>query len=231
MSNGSLIGSVADRLGIGQPSVSQQLVAVRVETKGDSLKEIILNGGGHDQLDGVPDIYDGFGIPGIEGIDTPSQLGIKLRTITRIPDELKYVYSPQTGMTIISFGVKAPPVVNVDHKNVLGYWSASGLVLASYVENMRWLAQLGAAIHSRDLAVCLGTNDGKIGCDTLRLIVVSALSDTEREDFLKFDQETVKDRDSLRRRMGHWNGARSTKTDQAKHVPPVERVANDRQSA
>ena len=229
--SGNIFRPVANRLGIGQPSAPHPLVPVRIETKNDSLKEIVLNGGGHDQMDGVPDIYDGFGIPGIEGIDTPSQHGIKLRTITRVPEELKCSISAQTGMTFISFGMKAPSAMSVDHKNALGYWNANGIVLGSYIENMSCITQLVAAIHRHDLAVCLGTKDGRIGSDTLRLIVVSALSDEEREDFLVFDQETVKCRDSLDRHMRHWSGAGSSRANAAMNEPRSAPAAYDKMSA
>lgn len=202
------------------------LTPVRVESKTNLIREIVLDGGNSDQMEGVPNVYDGFEIPGITGIDTPSLRGVRLRMITRIPDGFRCDFSPQSGVWTASFGLKPPAVLEARDDVVMGYWNADGFVLAAYGNAGMTIAQLGNAVHKRDVAICLGSKDGKIGCDTLRILIVSALSDAQRDEFLAFDNELVRDRDSVNDRMGHFDGAGSVKAHQAKHEP-AELPAND----
>lgn len=206
------------------------LTPVRVESKSNLLREIVLDGGNSDQMEGVPNVYDGFEIPGITGIDTPSLRGVRLRMITRIPDGFRCDFNPQSGVWTASFGLKPPPALEAREDAVMGYWNADGFVLAAYGNAGMSIAQLGNAVHKRDVAICLGSKDGKIGCDTLRILIVSALSDAQRDEFLAFDNELVRDRDSVNDRMGHFDGAGSVKAHQAKHEP-AELPANERLSA
>lgn len=206
------------------------LTAVQVKSKGNVLHEIVLDGGGIGQMVGVPNVYDGFEIPGITEIDTPSMRGVKLRTITKIPDGFRCDFNPQSGVWTASFGLKPPAVLEAREDAVMGYWCADGFVLAAYGNAGMSLAQLSNAVHRRDVAICLGSDDGEIGCDTLRIIIVSMLSDQQRDEFLAFDNGLVEKRDALGEDMRHFNGAGSIKAHQAKHEP-AELPANDRQSA
>lgn len=227
MQTGSITGSVVGLItGHGQ-SRHHTLTPVRVDSKGGILKEIMLDGGNVDQKDGISELLEDFDIPGAKDINVPSMRGIKLRTMTRIPDGFKPDFNPQSGVWTASFGIRPPPVRDVQEDAVLGYWNASGFVLTAYGTSGLVLAQLYNAVHKRDVAICLGSSDGDIGCDTLRIIIVSMLTDAQREKFLTFDNELVRDRDSVNHRMGHFDGANSI-TVQA---PAADQSTNDRLSA
>lgn len=211
-------------------SKSPALTSVRVSSKGGILREIVFDGGNLDQMHGVPDVYDGFEIPSISDIDTPSLRGVKLRTITVVPDGFRCGLNPQSGIWTASFGLKPPAELKIHEDDVVGYWNANGFVLAAYGNAGMSIAQLGNAVHKRDIAIYLGGNDDDIGCETLHIATVSNMSDALREKLLNFDNGVVEKRDSLKEDMRHYYGAGSVKTHAAKHEP-AELAINDKQSA
>lgn len=206
-----IIGSVTRGLGIGQPPAPYPLKPVAVETKNGVLKEIILDGGEPAHEYGLPGINDAFGVPGIEGIDTPAMHGIQLRTMTMIPaNGLIHDFNHKTGMLVVGFNMKLPSLIQVDQHNILGCWDADGYLLAGHIGHVGLMTQISTAIHQKDLALCRGRPGGGIGSSTFRMIRASALSDDQRQEFVEFDRILYQALDTVEEGSAHLSASKTT---------------------
>lgn len=225
MQPNTILSTVSDRLG-GHTPLSP-LAKVRVDMSRGVLQKFVFAGGGSEHADGVSVMADGFEIPGFDQIDVPSLHGMGLRTITKVPDKLKIYQSPQTGMVVLSYGMKPPPVLEVTPGVVMGCYNSGGMILVTSGDDDHVLARLASAFTKRDVAFYLGDEEGAIGNKVLNIAIVSAMSDEEKKRFLEFDASVLAGLNLGAFGKSHFKGTNAAKGRAATHVHDPYTAQND----
>lgn len=128
---------------------------------------LALDGGGPNQMSGVEGIQNAFGIAGEKalgtGMESASQTGIAIRTITVVPKGLRYHLDEATGVETLSFGMEPPQGMLPPKGGIQADWDRNGFAIIANRDKKRCLRDLLDECPDHKLAIYLSNDNRALG--------------------------------------------------------------------
>lgn len=191
---------------------------------------LVLDGGGPNQMSGVEGIQNAFGIAGEKalgtGMESPSQTGIAIRTITVVPKGLRYHLDEATGVETLSLGMEPPPGVLPPKGGIQSDWDRNGFVAIAHRDKERCLRDLVDECPDHKLAIYLSNKKGEGSYQALGFFRVDYMPPEILASLDAGDNAYVANRQEGLRHKAHWKGEKAQGVQKllSGPVPTLHRV-------
>jgi len=203
----------------------------KFKTNDGVLWGLALDGGGQNQMSGVEGIQNAFGIAGEKalgtGMESPSQTGIAIRTITVVPKGLRYHLDEATGVETLSFGMEPPQGMLPPKGGIQADWDRNGFAIIANRDRERCLRDLIDECPDHKLAIYLSNKKGEGSCQALGFFRVDYMPLEILTSLDEGDNAYVANRQEGLRHKAHWKGekAQGVQKQLSGPVPTLHRVA------